>query len=260
MSKFIEHYYGANVHILNNHFLSGLLAQLCSDETQQPRINNLVELLYSHLLTEVMNQEFPIIQTSRATRMSSLHPDKQLTYQQIDPNQKVVIVNIARAGTFPSHVCFHNLHFAIDPKNLRQDHIFAARLTDGSNKVTGTEIGATKIGGDKSDSIVIFPDPMGATGNTLKATIEYYKTHVAGTATKLIALHLIVTPEYLKKMQLTHPDVPVYALRLDRGLSDEQVLKMTPGKNWEAEKGLNEKGYIVPGGGGFGEIMNNSYV
>ena len=61
-------------------------------------------------------------------------------------------------------------------------------------------------------------------------------------------------------MQLTHPDVPVYALRLDRGLSDEQVLKMTPGKNWEAEKGLNEKGYIVPGGGGFGEIMNNSYV
>jgi uracil phosphoribosyltransferase len=152
------------------------------------------------------------------------------------------------------------LHFAIDPKNLRQDHIFAARLTDGSNKVTGTEIGATKIGGDKANSVVIFPDPMGATGNTLKATIEYYKTHVAGQATRLIALHLIVTPEYLKKMTTHHPDVQIYALRLDRGLSDSSVLRSAPGKLWDQEKGLNEKGYIVPGGGGFGEIMNNSYV
>ncbi len=260
MSNKIEHYYGPQVHILDNHFLSGMLAQLCAPETQQPRINNLVELLYSHLLTEVMNHDFALVTSTKPTRMTESHPQSPLTYQHIDPQQKVVIVNIARAGTFPSHVCFHNLHFAIDPKNLRQDHIFAARLTDGSNKVTGTEIGATKIGGDKANSVVIFPDPMGATGNTLKATIEYYKTHVAGQANRLIALHLIVTPEYLKKMTTHHPDVQIYALRLDRGLSDSSVLRSAPGKLWDQEKGLNEKGYIVPGGGGFGEIMNNSYV
>ncbi|MFN7262500.1 MAG: hypothetical protein ACK5UJ_01675 [Pseudobdellovibrionaceae bacterium] len=57
-----------------------------------------------------------------------------------------------------------------------------------------------------------------------------------------------------------HPDVLIFALRLDRGLSPEAVLSTAPGKYWEQEKGLNEKGYIVPGGGGFGEIMNNSFV
>jgi uracil phosphoribosyltransferase len=33
-----------------------------------------------------------------------------------------------------------------------------------------------------------------------------------------------------------------------------------PGTFWDEERGLNEKQYIVPGGGGFGEIMNNSFV
>jgi len=33
-----------------------------------------------------------------------------------------------------------------------------------------------------------------------------------------------------------------------------------PGEFPDREKGLNEHGYIVPGGGGFGEIMNNSFV
>ena len=31
-------------------------------------------------------------------------------------------------------------------------------------------------------------------------------------------------------------------------------------KRWEKERGLDDKQYIVPGGGGFGEIMNNAYV
>jgi uracil phosphoribosyltransferase len=57
-----------------------------------------------------------------------------------------------------------------------------------------------------------------------------------------------------------HPDVTIYALRLDRGLSPQAVLKAEPGHSWDQERSLNEKLYIVPGGGGFGEIMNNSFV
>lgn len=256
----IEHYYGPQVHILNNTYLNGLLAKLCAPETFQPEINHLVEMLYGHLLTTVMNEQFPKEILKTATRMAEYHPEQLLTSERLKPQQRVISVNIARAGTYPSHICFNALHYAIDHSCLRQDHIFAARATDGKNQVTGTEIGATKIGGDKHNAIVLFPDPMGATGNTLLAALDYYKKAVAGTAQKLIALHLIVTPEYLKKVLTHHPDVQVYALRLDRGLSSEAVLKAPPGKMWDQEKGLNEKGYIVPGGGGFGEIMNNSFV
>jgi uracil phosphoribosyltransferase len=73
-------------------------------------------------------------------------------------------------------------------------------------------------------------------------------------------MHLIVTPEYLKKVTSQHPEVQIYALRLDRGLSPQAVLNTLPGAHWDQEKGLNSKGYIVPGGGGFGEILNNSFV
>ncbi|MFN7823919.1 MAG: uracil phosphoribosyltransferase [Pseudobdellovibrionaceae bacterium] len=260
MAKKVEHYYGPQVTIYNQTFLNGILAELCHPETMQPKINHLVELLYTHLLTEVMNEVFPKKSKQSPTRMTASQSGQLLKYESFDSEQKVISVNIARAGTYPSHICFDALHYAIEPAYLRQDHIFAARSTDGKNQVTGTEIGATKIGGDKENSIVLFPDPMGATGNTLLAALDYYKRQVSGTARALIALHLIVTPEYLQKVMTHHPDVLIFALRLDRGLSPEAVLSTAPGKYWEQEKGLNEKGYIVPGGGGFGEIMNNSFV
>ena len=69
-----------------------------------------------------------------------------------------------------------------------------------------------------------------------------------------------MTPEYIKKIQERHPDLVVYAIRLDRGLSPKDVLETTPGTHRDRERGLNDKHYIVPGGGGFGEILNNSYV
>ena len=81
-----------------------------------------------------------------------------------------------------------------------------------------------------------------------------------GTPRKIIALHLIVTPEYLRRMTKDHPDVVVYAVRLDRGLSPPKVLGTMPGTRWDEERGLDDHQYIVPGGGGFGEIMNNACV
>ena len=41
------------------------------------------------------------------------------------------------------------------------------------------------------------------------------------TAGPRIALHLIVTPEYIRKLQDAQPEVEIYALRLDRGLTCE---------------------------------------
>lgn len=257
---FIEHKYGPKFRIIDNSFLQGALAKLCSPNTYQPEINRLVHLLYTHLIGVVINEEFKHASFSQETRMTELHPDQFLEGKRIDPNQSAICVNLARAGTFPSHICYDFLHFCLPPQNLRQDHIFAARVTDDDAKVKGTHLGSHKIGGGARDSIVLFPDPMGATGNTIASAVSYYKEKLEGPAKKYIALNLIITPEYIRKMQSSHKDLIVYAIRLDRGLSSERALKATPGEFISEERGLNDKHYIVPGGGGFGEILNNSFV
>lgn len=117
-----------------------------------------------------------------------------------------------------------------------------------------------KIGGPIQDAFVLIPDPMGATGGTVTRAVELYKEHVPGKAKKFISLHLVVTPEYIRRVSQEHPDIVIYALRLDRGLSSSQALNSLPGTYPDEEKGLNEKDYIVPGAGGIGEILNNSFV
>lgn len=256
----LKHQYGAQVHIIDSPFLNGLLAQLCSPQCFQPEINRIVEVLYTHLISITVNNQFAIESFEQETRMTELHPGKTLKSTRIASGQKAVTVNLARAGTYPSHLCYNFLHYALPAAHIRQDHIFAARVTNSKDAVTGAEFGGMKIGGDVDQAHVIFPDPMGATGNTMVNAIEHYKQNIAGKATKFIALNLIVTPEYLKNLLKAHPDVVVYTLRLDRGLSPQAVLDAIPGQFWDQERGLNDKQYIVPGGGGFGEIMNNSFV
>ncbi len=263
MPKFqqeLVHHYGPQVHIIDSPFLNGLLAKACHPDCVQPEINRIVEVLYTHLISLTMNNEFDQEQFSQITRMTEFHPEQLLKGQRLSSQQKAVSVNLARAGTYPSHICYNFLHFALPPQNIRQDHIFAARMTDSKDHVTGANLGGMKIGGDVKGAHVIFPDPMGATGNTMVTAIEHYKQHIEGPAKKFICLNLIVTPEYLKNVLRAHPEVVIYALRLDRGLSPQAVLDATPGQYWDQEHGLNDKQYIVPGGGGFGEIMNNSFV
>lgn len=256
----IEHRYGAGVHILNDACMSTWLAKLCAPSTFQPQINFLVASLYTSLIKIVINREFPRKQARVPTRMTASHPEAPLQTEIICPDTRTVTVNLARAGTLPSQVCYDFLNQILDPQLVRQDHILASRLTDAMDKVTGTALGGAKIGGDVEGAMVLFPDPMGATGNTLVSSLDHYKKSVGGRATKYVALHMIVTPEYLRTVTSQHPDLIVYAVRVDRGLSSAKVLGTAPGTHWDEERGLNDKHYIVPGGGGFGEIMNNSFV
>lgn len=255
-----KHHYGSNVHLLQSPSLQGWLSELCSPQTHQPRINQIVQRLYTHLIRYVIDEQIPQEKFLIPTRMSEKHTNVLLAGERICAKNRAISVNLARAGTYPSHLCYEALHDYLEPALIRQDHIFAARKTNSENQVTGTEFGASKIGGDQEKAYVFFPDPMGATGNTLVAAVEHYKKQVPGIAAKYLALHLIVTPEYLRRVLTAHPDLQIYALRLDRGLSSEAVLNSEPGKHWDQEKGLNSLDYIVPGGGGFGEIMNNSFV
>jgi uracil phosphoribosyltransferase len=197
--------------------------------------------------------------------MAAKHPEGKFTAELIDREQPVVCVDLARAGTYPSHLCFEALNYLLNPDVVRQDHLLMSRQTNGENQVIGAAMGGSKIGGTVKDSLVLIPDPMGASGSTMNQVLDLYKASFAGAiprgkAKRYIALHLIVTPEYLRNVQKRHSDLVVYALRLDRGLSPPEILSTRPGEKWDLERGLNEEQYIVPGGGGFGELLNNSYV
>jgi uracil phosphoribosyltransferase len=178
----------------------------------------------------------------------------------VDDETKVVTVGIARAGTMPSQVVYDLLNEVLDPAGVRQDHLFMSRTTDASGKVTGAHWNDAKIGRDVDGRLVLFPDPMGATGSSIVSALTHYKTKLEGTPARCITMHLIVTPEYIKNVLAAHPDTVIYALRLDRGLSPQDVLATVPGTRWDHEVGLDERQYIVPGAGGVGEILNNAWV
>ena len=82
------------------------------------------------------------------------------------------------------------------------------------------------------DRVVITVDPMLATGNSAVAAIDLLKQ--AG-ATNIRFVCLLAAPEGIARMHEAHPDVPVITASLDRG--------------------LNEKGYILPGLGDAGDRM-----
>lgn len=256
----IEHKYPSNVHILHHPTINSLLTKLSHPDTQQPEFNRLVSTIYSTLFVEAMNSEWPLIAVKTPTRMTEVHPECFYEGRVLDRSQNAVIVNIARAGMLPSQVGFDLLCHTVDPSRVRQDHIYAARMTNENNQVTHTDLTGSKIGGDVDKAIVFVPDPMGATGLSLSATLEHYRQNVTGKPSKIIALHLIITPEYIRYLTKTHPEVIIYAARVDRGLSPKHVLGTVPGTHWDQEKGLNDKQYIVPGAGGVGELINNSFV
>jgi uracil phosphoribosyltransferase len=256
----IEHRYGPNVHILSNPYLLSQLAQLCARETIQPAINRLVVDIYARLLEDVMNAEFPRVIRDVLTRMFDVTPAGVFHGEVLDRSVRAVTVNIARAGAIPSQTVYDLLNVALDPRGVRQDHIIMSRMLGAQDQVIGAGIGGMKIGGDVADAFLLFPDPMGATGSSLSQAIATYKQKVPGRPRRIINIHLIVTPEYLRRMTADHPDVLVYAVRLDRGLSPPEVMATVPGTRWAEERGLTDHQYIVPGGGGFGEIMNNAYV
>jgi uracil phosphoribosyltransferase len=176
----------------------------------------------------------------------------------IDADTLVTTVDIARAGIVPSQVCFETLSGLLRPESVRQDHLLMSRTTNASAQVTGAGIGGIKLAGPADGRILLFPDPMGATGSSLSTAIRYYKDLVTGSPLKLITLNLIVTPEFIRRITSDHPEVVIYAYRLDRGLSEPHILQTVPGTHWDEERGLTENHYIVPGGGGLGEVLNNA--
>ena len=256
----IAHRYGPQVHLLDDPLAATLLARTCAKETGQPDVGRLVRTLYEMLARAVVAAELPRTRVDVPTRMVAHHPEAVWRGQAIARTTKVVTVGIARAGTMPSQVVYDLLNEILDPALVRQDHLFMSRKTNAKGEVIGADWHDAKIGRDVDGRIVMFPDPMGATGASLVSALDHYTKRLDGVPSRCIALHLIVTPEYVKHVLEAHPATTIYALRLDRGLSSPEVLATAPGTRWAEEKGLDEHQYIVPGAGGVGEILNNAWV
>jgi uracil phosphoribosyltransferase len=89
-----------------------------------------------------------------------------------------------------------------------------------------------KLPGDIADRDVILLDPMLATGNSTAAAVDTVKRSGA-TSIRLIAL--IAAPEGIERVHREHPDVHIVVAAVDRG--------------------LNDKGYILPGLGDAGDRL-----
>lgn len=89
-----------------------------------------------------------------------------------------------------------------------------------------------KLPWDIADRDVILLDPMLATGNSTAAAVETVK-RAGATSIRLIAL--IAAPEGIARVHGEHPDVSIVVASVDRG--------------------LNDKGYILPGLGDAGDRL-----
>jgi uracil phosphoribosyltransferase len=255
-----EHLYGPNVHILRDPVLSTYLARLGARTTVQPEVNTIVRLLYREMIHKITAREFPRVLTSVETRMIAATERGVWSGEVVDPSTPVVIASMARAGILPGQVCFDVLTELLDGNVVRHDYFGVGRVVGEDQRVKGAAVTYSKVGGPFEDAILVIPDPMGATGGSVVETVRTYEREVPDRPSRTIAIHLIITPEYVRRISHELPDLVVYTARLDRGMSDPDVLATIPGTHPDRELGLNERHYIVPGAGGLGEIMTNAFV
>jgi uracil phosphoribosyltransferase len=256
----LQHHYGHGVHILEDHFLLTLLARLGAPETGTETVPTLVRSAYHRLMQEVLAREFPATMAQVKTRMAATEPRGFYQGPVLCRDTRLVLCSVIRAGILPSQTCYEAATTVLPPQNVRIDFLNISRVVDDSHQVIGVRLDGSKLGGSVEGAVVVIPDPMGATGSTVCRAVDVYKGSADGIPRKIIAVHLMATPESILRVKATHPEVVIYTARLDRGLSPPEVLKAAPGLYAERERGLNDVQYVVPGAGGLGELLTNSWV
>ena len=255
---YLDHHLGENVYILDNLHAFSLLAKLSVKETKQPFINIILKELYKIILNHTVSTFFPTKVTEFKTRMIEHNENGKFVGKVIDPETKVLVCDVARAGMIPGQVCFDNLNLYLNPENVVFDHIMASRDISLNDQSINTVLAGMKITPNFSDGIILIPDPMAASGSSIDKVINLYKEKHKNI--KIIVMHLIITPEYVKRITENHKDVTIVAVRYDRGLSSQDVLASKIGLHFDKEKSLTETRYILPGAGGLGEVINNNDV
>ena len=253
----LEHSYGTNVHVLNNPYCFSLLARSCQPACGQPEFNENIRILYRSMASYVANALFSKSKLHTKTRMHSKTTPAVIQGEGIAPKQPVVIVSLARAGTIPSNELFEFYARVIVPECLRVDHVYIQRTTDKNDHVIGAKLSGSKIGESIDNAIMLIADPMGATGSSILTVMNHYQTLNLGTPFMWATINLIITPEFIRNTLAARPNLNLFTLRVDRGMSNKKILSSALGQYPSQEKGLNQNDYIIPGGGGFGELMSH---
>lgn len=254
------HAYGPNLLLHAYPYPLSLLSRLGSPEVTQPEAGRLASRLYELLFAQVASLELETELVSLPTRMTASHPDQLWEGTRVRRHQRVVVADVARAGILGAQLFYERLNELLEPADVRQDHLFVSRRTDPAGRVVGSEIRSAKVGGPVTGAVLMVPDPMGATGGSLCEVLDYYERSGAGVPERVVFVHLIVTPEYVRRIHTRLPEARIHAVRLDRGNSSPQALAALPGTHPEAESGLDSHQYVVPGAGGLGEVLNNAWV
>ncbi len=260
MASLLPHQYGEDVVLFDDPFLTTLLARIGSPETGTAAVPGLVRTAYRRLLEEVLAREFPTRAQRAATRMTAQEPAAFVQGEFLCRQTKLVLCAVIRAGILPAQACYEAALDVLPPEHVRIDFLNMSRVVDAQHQVTGVRLDGSKLGGGVDDAVVVIPDPMGATGSSVLKAASYYEALSSGPPAAIITMNLIVTPEFIRNVTAARPTAQIYAFRLDRGLSDPDVLRTVPGTHPERERGLNDHQYIVPGAGGLGEVINNVFV
>lgn len=195
-----------------DHALAGhLLAQLRSQETAPPVFRTLAKRLALTLALEAI-RDLP------TTEITVRTPLEETTGQVLDD---LVAVPILRAGLgmleavtelFPE-VAVGYIGLERDEASLEpQSYYRKLPPVEGRH--------------------VLVLDPMLATGGSGSAATSAVKE---GGPASIRFVCVVAAPEGIRKMEVDHPDVPIFTAAIDRQ--------------------LNERGYIVPGLGDFGDRL-----
>ncbi len=222
--------------ILDTPYNFSLLAELGKPTTFQPQVSQLIEALYGNLFGAVIDQELEQETISAKTRIAG--KDKRGVWKGkiFKKDQKVVVADVIRAGIQPAHQFYLKLTEILNPKFVRQDHIMSQRI-ETKTGVEGSKLSGSKIGGSVKNAVVFIPDPMGATGGSIHEVVNFYQKKY-GKPKRFVVINLVITAQYLKRLQKIKAPLSVYAARMDKGLTTDD--------------------FIYPGLGGVGEIVNNT--
>ncbi|MCK5941330.1 MAG: uracil phosphoribosyltransferase [Planctomycetes bacterium] len=260
MVDLLTHRYGPDVRLFDDPFLATLLCRIGSPQIGTAEVPSLVRTAYQRMLHEVLAAEFPRTRQRHATRMTAQEPRAFVEAPLLCRDTKLVICSVIRAGMLPAQACYEAAIDVLPPENVRLDTLNMSRETGDDGRVVGVRLDGSKIGGPVDDAVVLLPDPMGATGGTVCRAVEVYRELAGGAPRAICAMHMMVTPEAVQRVTTGYPGVRLFAGRLDRGLSSERALQSEPGTYPDEERGLNDVQYIVPGAGGMGELLTNSWV
>ena len=202
-----------------------------------PEVHHIVHPLIQHKLTLMRDKnastssfrrllgELSTLMAYEITRDMPLHPVQvetplETTTGQAIDGKKLALISILRAGNG-----FLDGMLSVVP-GARIGHIGLYRDPKTLQAIEYYFKMPTQM--EERDAIVV--DPMLATGNSAVMALDRIK-QLKPRSIKFVCL--LTCPEGIATLHKAHPDVPIYTAAIDRG--------------------LNEKGYIVPGLGDAGD-------